>query len=91
MAQLTFTGRSKDGKRLLLVDESGQEFTLAFDARLRSALTGMPERNGQLEIPMESTSAHATSRRASELASLPKRWLMLPARRSTRSCRTPRR
>ena len=60
MAQLTFTGRSDDGKRLLLVDESGQEFTLALDARLRSALAGMlarkgPHQTGQLEIPMEST------------------------------------
>ena len=55
MAQLTFTGRSGDGKRLLLVDPSGQEHTLVIDPRLRRALTGAPERNGQLEIPMEST------------------------------------
>ncbi len=60
MAQLTFTGRSGDGKRLLLVDSSGQEHTLAIDGRLRRALAGSPEgngppRNGQLEIPMEST------------------------------------
>ena len=60
MAQLTFTGRSADGKRLLLVDESGREFTLALDARLRTALRGMlerkgPHQTGQLEIPMEST------------------------------------
>lgn len=55
MAKLTFTGRSKDGKRLLLVDESGQEHTLAIDARLRRAFAGAPESNGQLEIPMEST------------------------------------
>ncbi|MCY7402305.1 MAG: DUF3071 domain-containing protein [Nocardioides sp.] len=60
MAQLTFTGRSEDDKRLLLVDESGREFTLVLDARLRSALMGMLERkgphhSGQLEIPMEST------------------------------------
>ncbi len=60
MAQLTFTGRSEDGKRLLLVDESGQEHSLVIDARLRSAVTGVPERKGpphagQLEIPMEST------------------------------------
>ena len=59
MAQLTFTGRSKDGKRLLLVDESGQEHTVAIDARLRSAVAA-PERKGphqagQLEIPMESS------------------------------------
>ena len=55
MAKLTFTGRSKDGKRLLLVDESGQEHTLAVDARLRRALAGAPDSNGQLEIPMESS------------------------------------
>lgn len=55
MAQLTFTGRSGDGKRLLLVDASGQEHSLVIDARLRRALSGVPESNGQLEIPMEST------------------------------------
>src|SRR6478735_9999673 len=60
MAKLTFTGRSKDGKRLLLVDESGQEHTLVVDARLRRALAGAPDSNGpnthgQLEIPMESS------------------------------------
>ena len=55
MAQLTFTGRSGDGKRLLLVDPSGQEHSLVIDARLRRALSGVPESNGQLEIPMEST------------------------------------
>ncbi|MFC7359564.1 septation protein SepH [Nocardioides astragali] len=55
MAQLTFTGRSGDGKRLLLVDASGQEHFLVIDARLRRALSGVPESNGQLEIPMEST------------------------------------
>ena len=55
MAKLTFTGRSKDGKRLLLVDESGQEHTLAVDARLRRVLAGAPDSNGQLEIPMESS------------------------------------
>lgn len=60
MAQLTFTGRSGDGKRLLLVDSSGQEHTLVIDARLRRALAGAsasngPSSNGQLEIPMEST------------------------------------
>ena len=55
MAQLTFTGRSGDGKRLLLVDASGQEHSLVIDTRLRRALSGVPESNGQLEIPMEST------------------------------------
>jgi hypothetical protein len=55
MAKLTFTGRSRDGRRLLLVDESGQEHSLVIDARLRRALSGVPESNGQLEIPMESS------------------------------------
>ncbi len=55
MAKLTFTGRSGDGKRLLLVDESGQEHSLVIDARLRRALSGAPASNGQLEIPMESS------------------------------------
>ena len=59
MAKLTFTGRSGDGKRLLLVDESGQEHSLVIDARLRRALAGVPasgpHTTGQLEIPMESS------------------------------------
>ena len=55
MAKLTFTGRSGDGKRLLLVDESGQEHSLAIDARLRRALSDAPASTGQLEIPMESS------------------------------------
>ena len=59
MAKLTFTGRSGDGKRLLLVDESGQEHSLVIDARLRRALSGAPasgpNTTGQLEIPMESS------------------------------------
>ena len=60
MAQLTFTGRSGDGKCLLLVDPSGQEHTLVIDARLRRALASASasngsSSNGQLEIPMEST------------------------------------
>jgi hypothetical protein len=60
MAKLTFTGRSKDGKRLLLVDDSGQEHTLAIDPRLRRAVSGAPDSSrpdtsGQLEIPMESS------------------------------------
>ena len=55
MAQLTFTGRSSDGKRLRLVDESGQEHVLVIDARLRRALSSAPDSYGQLEIPMESS------------------------------------
>ena len=55
MAQLTFTGRSGDGKRLLLVDDEGREHSLVIDARLRRALTGAPDSTSQLEIPMESS------------------------------------
>lgn len=54
MAKLTFSGRSLDGGQLLLKDESGQTYTLAIDARLRSAVRAKPDRNGQMEIPMES-------------------------------------
>lgn len=55
MAKLTFTGRSGDGKRLMLVDESGQQHFVVIDAKLRNALSGASASNGQLEIPMEST------------------------------------
>ncbi|MBS2938166.1 DUF3071 domain-containing protein [Nocardioides sp. J2M5] len=55
MAQLTFRGRSGDGKRLLLVDDEGREHSVVIDARLRRALTGVPDSTGQLEIPMESS------------------------------------
>ena len=58
MGQLSFSGRSDGAGRLVLVDEAGQEHTLAVDPRLRKALradgTGT-DRSGQLEIPMEST------------------------------------
>ncbi|MDR7254511.1 hypothetical protein J2X46_003504 [Nocardioides sp. BE266] len=55
MAKLTFTGRSGDGKRLMLVDESGEQHSVVIDAKLRSAVSGVPASNGQLEIPMESS------------------------------------
>ena len=59
MGQLTFSGRSDDDGRLVLVDEAGEEHTLAVDPRLRKALradgTGPgTDRSGQLETPMES-------------------------------------
>ena len=54
MVHLTLAGMSGDGKRLLLVDDAGVEFTLDVDARLRSALRGETSRLGQLEITMES-------------------------------------
>lgn len=55
MAELTLAGMSGDGRRLLLVDRSGAEFTLVVDDRLRAALRGERSRIGQLEIQMEST------------------------------------
>lgn len=55
MAHLTLAGVSDDGKRLLLVSDSGVEFTLDLDARLRSAFRGETARLGQLEIQMDST------------------------------------
>ena len=54
MAHLTLTGVSDDGKRLLLVDDAGAEFTLDLDARLRAALRGDTARLGQLETHMDS-------------------------------------
>jgi hypothetical protein len=54
MVHLTLAGLSEDGKRLLLVDDAGVEFTLDVDAPLRAALRGDHARIGQLEIKMES-------------------------------------
>ncbi|WP_244927683.1 septation protein SepH [Nocardioides sp. W7] len=55
MAHLTLAGISEDGRRLLLVSDTGDEYTLAVDAHLRSALRGDTARPGQLEIRMDST------------------------------------
>ena len=55
MPHLTLVGVSDDRTRLLLVDDVGDEFTLALDGRLRAALRGETSRLGQLEITMEST------------------------------------
>ena len=54
MAHLTLAGLSDDGKRLLLVDDNGAEFTLDIDASLRATLRGEHARIGQLEIQMDS-------------------------------------
>lgn len=54
MAHLTLAGVSDDGKRLLLVSDAGDEFTLDIDTRLRAALRGDHARLGQLEIKMDS-------------------------------------
>ncbi|MEI2712891.1 MAG: septation protein SepH [Nocardioides sp.] len=54
MVHLTLVGLSGDGRRLLLVDDAGAEFTLDANASLRAALRGDHTRLGQLEIHMES-------------------------------------
>jgi len=54
MLHLTLAGLSEDNKRLLLVSDDGQRFTLALDAKLRAALRGEHARIGQLEIHMNS-------------------------------------
>ncbi|RYP87000.1 DUF3071 domain-containing protein [Nocardioides guangzhouensis] len=55
MLHLTVVGLSEDNKRLLLVSDSGDEFSVDIDARFRAALRGENARLGQLEIRMEST------------------------------------
>lgn len=55
MTHLTLVGLSRDGKRLLLVDDQGTEFTLDADAKLRAALRGEHARLGQLEMKMDSS------------------------------------
>jgi DUF3071 family protein len=52
--ELTLAGLTDDGTELVLVSDSGQEFTLPADATLRAALRGDHARLGQLEITMES-------------------------------------
>ena len=51
---LTLVGLTEDKATLVLVSDSGEEFTLAADAKLRAALRGESTRLGQLEIQMES-------------------------------------
>ncbi len=54
MQDLTLVGLTEDGARLVLVSDSGEEYTLAADAKLRAALRGDHARLGQLEIQMDS-------------------------------------
>ena len=54
MQHLTPVGLSKDGKRLVLVSDTGEEFAVPVDHRLRAALRGDHARLGQLEMKMES-------------------------------------
>lgn len=52
--ELTVVGLTEDKTKLVLVGDSGDEFTVAADAKLRAALRGDNARPGQLEIQMES-------------------------------------
>jgi hypothetical protein len=54
MQELSPAGLSKDGKRLVLVSASGEEYVVTVDHRLRAALRGDHARLGQLEMKMES-------------------------------------
>lgn len=54
MQELSPAGLSKDGKRLVLVSASGEEYAVPVDHRLRAALRGDHARLGQLEMKMES-------------------------------------
>ena len=54
MQDLTPVGLSQDGRRLLLVSSTGEEFAVSVDTRLRAAMRGENARPGQLEMKMES-------------------------------------
>lgn len=54
MLHVTLAGLSEDNRRLLLVSDVGEQFSLVIDARLRAALRGEHARFGQLEIHMDS-------------------------------------
>jgi hypothetical protein len=51
---LTFVGLTEDGTKLVLVSDTGEEFSLPADEKLRAALRGDHARPGQLETKMES-------------------------------------
>jgi hypothetical protein len=54
MQDLTLVGLNEDSSRLVLVSDSGEEYSLPVDSRLRAALRGDHARLGQLEKKMES-------------------------------------
>jgi hypothetical protein len=55
MREARLVGLSQDGKQLILaMAETGEEFAIPVDDRLRAALRGDRARLGQLEIQMES-------------------------------------
>ncbi len=54
MQDLTLVGLTEDRTRLVLVSDTGEEYSLPADAKLRAALRGDHARLGQLEIQMDS-------------------------------------
>jgi hypothetical protein len=54
MQHLTPVGLSKDGKQLVLISNSGEEFAVPVDHRFRAAIRGDQARSGPLEMKMES-------------------------------------
>jgi len=54
MAELRLVGVSEDGERLVLVDESGTQHTIAIDERVRAGVNGHLSRLGQLTMALES-------------------------------------
>jgi hypothetical protein len=54
MSELRLVGVSEDGERLVLTDESGAEYSLVIDERLRAAVHGHLSRLGQLTMALES-------------------------------------
>jgi hypothetical protein len=55
MRTARLVGLSPDGKSLIVATESGEEFMIEADERLRAALRGDRPRLGQLEIEMETS------------------------------------
>ena len=55
MRTARLVGLSPDGKSLIVATESGQEFMIEADERLRAALRGDLPRLGQLEIEMQTS------------------------------------
>jgi Protein of unknown function (DUF3071) len=55
MRTARLVGLSPDGKSLIVATESGEQFMIEADERLRAALRGDRPRLGQLEIEMESS------------------------------------
>jgi hypothetical protein len=52
--ELRLVGVSEDGERLVLTDESGAEYSIVIDERLRAAVHGHLSRLGQLTMALES-------------------------------------